>query len=268
MAHDYRYPLVMLAAIVTLSVLLRRSQNRLPLLWWQKLGLGIGGFCGAMLGAKLPFALADWQGLASGTTWFADGKTIMCGIVGGYFGVELAKWTLDIRVKTGDTFAVPVAIAVAIGRLACFVGGCCFGTPTSWPWGVRFETAKRLLTDPAAENLPRHPTQLYEAGFHLAMAALLFTLRERGLFRGQLVKLYILSYLAYRFVTEFIRPEPRIVWGLTAYQWAALALAPVFLLLWWHDARKMAEQESAEGTAEESGQHDDPPLSRAVDTGS
>ena len=51
----------------------------------------------------------------------------MCGIVGGYFGVELAKWTLDVRIKTGDTFAVPVAVGVAIGRVACFVGGCCYG---------------------------------------------------------------------------------------------------------------------------------------------
>jgi len=227
-SHDYRYALVMFAAIVVLSVLLRRSQARLPLLWWQKLGLGIGGFCGAMIGAKLPFALADWQGLASGTTWLSDGKTIMCGIVGGYFGVEVAKWTLDIQIKTGDTFAVPVAIAVAIGRLACFVGGCCFGTPTSLPWGFRFARAGDALT--------RHPTQLYEALFHLTLAVVLFALQQRGIFRGQLVKLYILAYLAYRFATEFIRPEPQLLLGLTGYQWAALALAPVFAWLWWRDA--------------------------------
>jgi phosphatidylglycerol:prolipoprotein diacylglycerol transferase len=156
----------------------------------------------------------------------------MFGIVGGYFGVEAAKWTLDIRVKTGDTFAVPVAVAVAIGRLACFVGGCCYGTPTNLPWGVRFQSA--------GDDLARHPTQLYEAAFHLAMAGVLFRLQGQGLFRGQLVKLYILCYLAYRFFTEFIRPEPRLLLGLTGYQWATLALMPVFMWLWWRDARQLA----------------------------
>ncbi len=232
MAHDLWYALVMGAAILAMSLLLRRSQARLPLAGWQKLGLGIGGFCGAMIGAKLPFAIADWEGLVRGTTWLADGKTILFGIVGGYFGVEAAKWALDIRIKTGDTFAVPVAVGVAVGRLACFTGGCCFGTPTSLPWGVAFARS--------GDDLPRHPTQLYEAAFHLAMAAFLYGLYRRGLLRGQLVKFYILTYLAYRFLTEFIRPEARVLAGLTAYQWGALALVPVFVTLWILDHKALS----------------------------
>ena len=62
--------------------------------------------------------------------------------------------------------------------------------------------------------------------------------QQRGLFRGQLIKLYILCYLAYRFATEFIRPEPRLFYGLTGYQWATLALVPLFVFLWWKDARQ------------------------------
>ncbi len=229
MTHDFRYPLIMLAALITCSLLLRKMQERLPLEWWQKVGIGVGAFCGAMLGAKLPFALSDWNRFLDGSAWLSDGKTIMCGIIGGYFGVELAKWTLDIRVKTGDTFAVPCAVAVAIGRVACFVGGCCFGAPTSLPWGISFPTS--------GDSLPRHPTQLYEAAFHLSMAGVLLALLSGGLFRGQLIKLYILVYLAFRFVTEFIRPEAKLELGLTGYQWGALAMAPLFLFLWWKDAR-------------------------------
>jgi phosphatidylglycerol:prolipoprotein diacylglycerol transferase len=228
---NWSYAAIMLLAIATGAALSRVTQSRLPLTWGEKLGIGIGAFCGCMIGAKLPFVLADWDGMASGYAWFADGKTIMCGLVGGYLGVELAKWALEIRTKTGDSFAVPVAAAVAIGRLGCFQAGCCFGTPTSLPWGVAFPLA--------GDNLPRHPTQLYETAFHALAAVVLFVLWRRQLLRGQLIKVYIIGYLVYRFVTEFIRPEPQLWIGLSVYQWAALALLPVFVGLWILDARKI-----------------------------
>jgi phosphatidylglycerol---prolipoprotein diacylglyceryl transferase len=227
---DPTYTLIMAAAVGVGIVLARRTQAALPLAPREKLGIGLGAFCGAMLGAKLPFVVADWDGLLSGAAWFANGKTILCGLVGGYFGVELAKWLLDIRIKTGDSFAVPVAAAVGIGRLGCFHAGCCYGTPTTQPWGVVF---------PGVDTLPRHPTQLYEAAFHLTMAGLLCWLQKRGYLRGQLIKLYILSYLVYRFFTELIRPEARLWGGLTGYQWAALVLVPLFAWLWWRDSRAM-----------------------------
>ena len=227
---NWAYTLTMIGSMVCCSLLLRRYQQRLALPWWQKAGIGLGAFCGAMIGAKLPFALSDWEGLRAGTVWFAHGKTILCGIVGGYFGVEYAKWVLDVRVKTGDTFAVPVAIGVAIGRVGCFVGSCCYGTPTDLPWGVVFPHI-----EPA--NVARHPTQLYEFAFHMMMAAILFWLQMRRAFQGQLVKLYIIAYLVYRFATEFIRPEAHWFAGLTAYQYGCLVLLPVFVWLWRRDAQ-------------------------------
>ena len=224
------YTLTMMFAVGTGIYLSRRSQQDLRISPSDKLAIGLGAFCGAMIGAKLPFVLTDWEGLLSGAAWFSDGKTILCGLVGGYFGVEIAKWVCEIRTKTGDSFAVPVAASVGIGRVACFVGGCCYGTPTSLPWGIVF---------PSIDSQPRHPTQLYEAAFHLLCALLLHHLRKRSMFRGQLVKLYILSYLCYRFLTEFIRPEVRLWWGLTGYQWAALALMPLFVWLWYRDRKQL-----------------------------
>ncbi len=179
-----------------------------------------------MIAAKLPYVLLDPEGLISGRAWLDNGKTILFGLAGGYLGVELAKAILGVKVKTGDSFAVPVAASVAVGRLACFVGGCCYGKPTSLPWGVVFH-----------DGIARHPTQLYEVVFHASAAVFLAWCERRGLFRLQRIKLYLIAYLFYRFLTEFLRPEPIVALGLTAYQWTALALLPVFAWLWHHDAR-------------------------------
>jgi phosphatidylglycerol:prolipoprotein diacylglycerol transferase len=227
------YPAIIGLAIVVGAALSRVTQQRLPLSAGQKFGIDLGGFIGAMLGAKLPFVLADRTGLISGAAWFSDGKTILFGLVGGYFGVAVAKWSLEIRARTGDSFAVPVAAAVAIGRLGCFAAGCCYGTPTTLPWGVVF---------PAVDNQPRHPTQIYEFLFHATMAAVLYALWRKRMFPGQLIKLYILAYLAYRFLTEFIRPEARLWLRLTGYQWACCVLAVLFIWLWRRDARSLATQ--------------------------
>lgn len=229
MHSDLRYLVLMGCAVLVCSLGVRASQAKLPLSRLQKLALGLGSFIGAMLGAKLPFVLTDPRGPWLDATWLSDGKTILCGLVGGYLGVETAKVLADVRVKTGDTYAVPVALAVAIGRIGCFVGGCCFGRPTSLSWGVKFSLS--------GDDLPRHPAQLYEAAFHLSLALLLAWFGYKGWFERQRFKLYILLYLAYRFVSEWLRPEPLLGMGLTVYQWGALALIPVFMALWIADAK-------------------------------
>ncbi len=224
------YSLIIAAALAVGFLAARRTQSGLQIARRDKLGICLGAYVGAMLGAKLPFVLSDWDGFVSGVAWFSSGKTILCGLVGGYFGVEVAKWTLDVNLKTGDTFAVPVPLSIAVGRLGCFFAGCCYGTPTELPWGVVF---------PSVDGLARHPTQLYESLFHLACAAVLAILRDHGLFRGQLIKLYIIVYAAYRFATEMIRPEARVWQGFTGYQAAALVIMALFAWLWWRDARAM-----------------------------
>ena len=217
---------IMAAAVATGFILFRRAGEPLDLSGREKLAVGLGAFCGGMIGAKLPFVLADWQGFLDGTAWLDDGKTIMAGLVGGYFGAQLAEWVLGIRTKTCDAFAVPVAAAVAVGRLACFSAGCCHGEVTSLPWGVDF-----------GDGLLRHPTQLYESAFHLAAAVVLYRLHRRQILQGQLVRVYLIAYFVYRFITEFIRPEPGLWLGLTGYQLAALVLVP-FFAVWCPGCRK------------------------------
>src|SRR5262249_14549533 len=145
MEPRHYYALFMLLALVVF-VVVRYLQPRMPglaaLPWWQRLALALAAFVGGVLGAKASFALAetnnwlsldDWKG-----AWFKDGKTITTGLIGAYLSVEIAKLALGIRVKTGDSFALPIAAAMAVGRWGCFFNGCCYGTPTDLPWGVPF----------------------------------------------------------------------------------------------------------------------------------
>ncbi len=225
---DWAYPTLMGAAIATGVIVSRRTQQPLGLSKGERLAIGLAAICSGMLVAKLPFVLLDWEGFLSGTAWFENGKTLVMGLVGGYFGVEAAKWALHIQTRTGDSFAAPVAAAIAVGRLACFCAGCCHGTATDLPWGVDF-----------GDGVRRHPTQLYECVFHASCAVILIQLQARGAFRGQLIKLYIIAYLCYRFATEYIRPEPKLWLDLSIYQWAALVFIPVFALLWLRDWRAL-----------------------------
>ena len=69
------------------------------------------------------------------------------------------------------------------------------------------------------------------------MAAALYVLLINGRLQNQLIKLYFISYFVFRFVTEFIRPEIRWTFGLSAYQWAIVILVPIFVILWVRDQR-------------------------------
>jgi prolipoprotein diacylglyceryltransferase len=178
----------------------------------DRVALAGAAFVGGVFGAKFPFVIGS--DLSSEAVWMADGKTITTGLIGAYLAVELVKWALDIRVKTGDTFALPLALALAAGRWGCFFNGCCYGTPTDLPWGTDF-----------GDGVRRHPTQAYESLFHLAMAGVLVVFTVRGTIPTHRLQFYLIAYALFRFATEFIRPEPVYALGLTYYQWAAAVLA-------------------------------------------
>ncbi len=167
------YLLVMLGAIIAAFLLVRDQQKQLAISRIDKLVLGLAAFCGATIGAKLPVMLLQGASPWVWQSWLADGKTIMFGIVGAYVAVVGAKWVLGIHIATGDTYALPVAVAICIGRLGCFVGGCCYGTITDVPWGVHFDGVDG---DP---EVLRHPMQLYEFVFHALAALSIVWVRKR-----------------------------------------------------------------------------------------
>jgi phosphatidylglycerol---prolipoprotein diacylglyceryl transferase len=190
----------------------------------HRFSLAAAGFVGGIFGARLPFILGT---NTDSTVWLADGKTITTGLIGAYLTVEIVKVLLGVKVKTGDSFALPLAAAVAVGRWGCFFNGCCAGTETGLLWGVDF-----------GDGVKRHPTQIYESLFHLGMAFVVGSLIARRRIPGHRLQMYLIGYAVYRFTTEFIRPEPVVAWGLTFYQWAAAVLGIGLAVQWTVERRR------------------------------
>ncbi len=223
------FMLLSFAVFLTAYRLMPRPAGLAALPGWKRLVLTLAGFVGGTLGAKLPFTWSD------SSVWLADGKTITTGLIGAYLAVEFAKLALGVRVKTGDAYALPLALALAVGRWGCYFNGCCAGVATSLPWGVDF-----------GDGVRRHPTQIYESLFHLTMALVLLEILRRDAWPFQRLKVYLIAYGIYRFLTEFVRPEP--VWwlGLTYYQWVALLLIGGMTIQWFADRRLALEPIVAE----------------------
>ena len=186
---------------------------------------------GALLGSRLlglletiPLAQLTWQDLL-----LPGGKTIVGGLLGGWIAVEITKRLKHIHARTGDLFAVPLCIGIAIGRIGCFLAGLAddtFGTPTSLPWGVDF-----------GDGIPRHPTQLYEILFLTVLAFALHRYDRHPHPQGSTFRLFLAAYLAWRLLVDFIKPQP-LHYGLNLIQWTCigglLALAPSIFELFRH----------------------------------
>lgn len=96
-----------------------------------------------------------------------------------------------------DLFAPAVMAGAAVGRVGCFLAGCCYGRPTDLPWGVVFPDTKG----------PAHPTQLYDAAAALAIALILGHRFARRRFEGENIALLLVAYPVLRSITEIFRGD-------------------------------------------------------------
>ena len=132
---------------------------------------------------------------------------------GGLLGAVLAGYLLMKRYqlpwwKTADACAPGIAIGNFFGRQGCFAAGCCWGKPTTLPWGVKFtELGHEITGVPTGAYL--HPTQLYESFAMLLVFLFLLWLHKRKRFSGEVILAYALLYSIGRFAIEFVRDDPR-----------------------------------------------------------
>ncbi len=174
---------------------------------------------GAVAGSHLLGALEDvprWIAYPGFWKYLYGNKTLVGGLVGGLILVELAKkWSGEKR-PTGDLYTFPLLLGMISGRIGCFSTGVyeeTYGVPTSLPWAMNL-----------GDGIPRHPVALYEILFLLLLRAILsFVNRRYKLVPGALYKLFLMSYLLFRFMLDFIKPGWRYCLGLGSIQLTCLA---------------------------------------------
>lgn len=149
-------------------------------------------------------------------------KSNLGGIVSGVVVACLVAYALHLSVRrTLDAFTVPTLVGIAIGRVGCFLAGCCRGVESGLPWAVHYHDADAGV----------HPVQLYEsAGDLLIVSWLVRTRTARS--AGDRFALGVLAYAALRFSTEYLRAGRTTVYALNPVQWMVL-LVFIAVAAWW-----------------------------------
>ena len=206
--------------------------------------LGIYVALAALLGAKLLLIVQDMDYYRQNTSALFSFSTIQSGGIfyGGLIGgIGMALWYgRRVRLpflKTADAFAPGIALGHFFGRLGCFAAGCCWGEPTTLPWGITFTNPHSHQTVGVPLGVALHPTQLYEAAAELAIFVFLYRLYRQKRFHGQILGWYLLLYPAARFIIEFVRSHSEAAYFggqmFSLAQWAGLLLVSLAVWLLW-----------------------------------
>ncbi len=234
---------VLLAAAFLLGLKLATSRaKRRGLDANRILDLGIYIIVAAIVGGKLLLLVTDFPSFRADPADFLSlarsGGVFYGGLI---LAVLVAFWYMRRHQlplwPTFDVFAPGIALGHAVGRLGCFMAGCCWGHATSLPWGVTFSDPFTGSYVGTPLGIPLHPTQLYEMAAETAI--LLFLLWfERGHgrnFAGRTFWTYILLYGLTRYTIEFFRGDPRgTVWIFSTSQFISVLIVPlsVVMLAW------------------------------------
>ncbi len=169
------------------------------------------------------------QRIAEGIQNFGAGLIFFGGLMGGILAITLLLRRKKMGwLSTADVLAPYLILGYAIGRLGCFLTGCCHGIPSQLPWAIAFPMGAEPTT------IPVHPTQLYEFIMGTAIFVFLYRHRSRAGFTGQVFSLYLILAGTERFFIEFIRTNERYALGLSGAQFFGITVIVIggFLLYW------------------------------------
>lgn len=143
------------------------------------------------------------------------GMSFHGGLIGVTISMFLFGWHNKLSVwEVSDFVSTLVPFGLFTGRIGNFINGELWGAPTSLPWGMVFQTAP--------DRLPRHPSQLYEAGLEgLALLAILWWFGSRPRPRMASTGLFLLMYAVFRSLVELVR-VPDAQFGYLAFGWLTM----------------------------------------------
>lgn len=243
---------------------------RRGLSWRRALGVFGGALLAGVLGARV------FDFVVTGRFWHLTLNYLLSpdfqafALYGGFvFGalaaIAIAR-LLRLPVWRLADCAVPsLAIGIALMRTGCFLRGCCFGVPTKLPWGVTFPTgspawSQQLLSGKtgilgmAGGALPVHPTELYELGAALLLAAaVLLWRRHANPPDGAAFLVFAIAFTLFRIGNDFLRAsepgEVTIAWLTPAVYVAVIAFALVMLGVRFAENRRHARALKLEAAA-------------------
>ncbi|MFC5865488.1 prolipoprotein diacylglyceryl transferase [Acidicapsa dinghuensis] len=204
-----------------------------------------------IIGAKLwhvidtpeEFQIDGWRALIStgGFAWFG-------GLVGGILALIIQGKKAGLSaLRMLDLASPAAAVGYAIGRIGCLTSGDGdYGVPSKLPWAMGFPNG----IDPTPPGVRVHPTPLYECIVGLLIAWWLWKRASRHLPIGEVVGEYLLWTGLARFLVEFIRRNPRILFGLSNAQLASVgSVIAGAALIWLAMRRRKTAPESPEEAA-------------------
>lgn len=188
----------------------------------------ISGF----VGGRILYILVEWERFLDEPlrTIFGRGGFVFYGGFILAFGVgiwQIRRKGLNIW-KTADIFAPAVAVAYAIGRIGCFLNGCCYGRPTDSWIGISFppESLAGSLGEPLI------PIQLFASLNLFIIFAILIKVKHYKKFNGELFWLYVLLYGVTRSIIEIFRGDPRgHIWIFSTSQFTGIIFAILSLIM-------------------------------------
>ena len=169
--------------------------------------VSLGVLLGGILGARI---VTGWESvddmgraIDAGTpvsyALMHGNKSVVGAMIGGYLGGVLTKRSLGYSRSTGDAYVLALPIAMAIGRVGCFLTELPLGTATTLPWGMTVDPSAAAEFPRCPDcDLPMHPSMLYEIGFNLLAIPILIWARPRVPVQGDLLKAYLLSAAIFR----------------------------------------------------------------------
>jgi len=171
------------------------------------------GIPSGVIFAKLLHVIDLWQYYIQNPGQIISGAGLTAW--GAVLGAALGIWVYSRVSKLqfsylADLIAPGIILAQAVGRVGCTINGCCYGLPTSLPWGVIYTHPNSI----APLGVAIHPTQLYELIYNLIVFGILLTLRRRLKPEGSLFLIYLSLYSLWRLGIDFLREGTSFLFGL------------------------------------------------------